>query len=824
MGTTTKRPSRLVQFMKVVFVGALFGAMGMFVFLGTILADLPRLEGLRDYHPPVSTRVYDRNHELIARYYKDERRTLVPRSQMPEKLVKAFLAAEDGSFYEHMGVDLGGLLAAVLQEVRHVVSHAPRRGGSTITQQTAKTLLLGSQQTYTRKLKEMVLAYRMEQALTKDEILYLYLNQIYFGNGAYGVEEAAQTYFGKSVQELSLAECATLAAIPKNPNVINPIDNPSRSLERRAYVLDQIEKRGFASAADVAAARQSLLLEQRKRPAFLNRLPYYTEEIRQELLRRYGEDRLYREGLVVYAAADARADIAAQRALEEGLAEVDKRAGWRGSLSHVASEDLEHVLQEARRRLDDRVPKTPLERSRRVWDVRELRVEHTESGARVPVEALRFPRRELGIITGAIVTRIDAEKRVAIVDLGTTEATLSVPDFKWARAANGAPATKSSDILRVGDVILVKLLREVPGKGDAPATLVVGLEQQPRVQGAVVSIEPETRRIRTMVGGIGASQGALNRATQAHRQPGSSFKPFIYAAAIQSQAFTPASILVDAPKVFYDPSTGKSWKPENSGKEFRGDMRLRECLTHSINTCSVTLVETLTPEHVIDVAHQVGLGAGWSPNLSLALGTGEVTPLALTNAYATLADAGRFASPVLVERVETADGHVLEETTAEKSQVFDPAVAYVTLSMMKSVIESGTAQRIKELGRPVAGKTGTTNEAREAWFVGCVPNLCTGVYVGHDQHEPMGRSEAGGRAAAPVWLSLHKVILEGTPIEDFAVPEGVESQLIDPRNGLLAAPNQPGAFLEVFLSGTAPQEASGLHTEARSTGWGNEVL
>ncbi|MEW5852997.1 MAG: PBP1A family penicillin-binding protein [Myxococcota bacterium] len=783
-------------------------AMGVGALLISLLSDLPQLSGMHDYRPPVISKVYDRNGELIARFFK-QRRTVVPREQMPDRLVKAFLAAEDADFYEHSGVDLSGLLAAVLTEIKHQLLGSARRGGSTITQQTAKTFLLTPEQTYDRKIKEMVLAWKIEQAFTKDEILFLYLNQIYFGNGAYGVEEAAQTYFGKHVGELTLAECAVLASIPKSPNRINPIYNPNRTLERRAYVLQQMEKRGFAPPDEVAEAMKAPLLRERPPAEYLNRTPYYAEDIRQHLIGKYGEEMVYQQGLVAYAAVDARMDVAAHRALRQGLAEADKRMGYRGPLMRLDADVRRNFLTAVQQEMEDRLPRDPVERAQLVWDLSRVDPKVAERSPQEAAEQVRLAHKDPGSLVGVVVVKVDSAADTVTVDLGTTRGTMEFSTMKWARANRygdlGPTPRDPADVLQEGDVVLVRLLEDKASKGAATG-LLVALEQYPRVQGAVVAVEPETRRVRAMVGGWDFARSSFDRATMARRQPGSAFKPFIYAAAIQSRVVTPASILVDAPKVFADKGAGRDWKPENSDGRFRGDIRLRECLTHSVNICSITLVESLTPEKVVELATRVGLGEKWPMNLTLALGTGEVTPLKLANAYATFADEGRYGEPVIVEKVKTVDGTVLEEADVRKVDVLDPATAYVTLSMMQSVVESGTAWRIKELGRPVAGKTGTTNDARDAWFVGCVPGLCTAVYVGMDNHEPMGPQEAGGRAAAPVFLEFYRTILQGAPIREFPVPEGVEHHEVDPRTGLLAAEGQTDALREVFISGTAPTE------------------
>lgn len=797
---------KLLKVMAVAGVGAALGAV---VLLWAVLQDLPALDGMADYRPPVASKVYDRNGELIARFFQ-ERRTVIQRAQMPDRLIKAFLAAEDADFYEHHGVDPMGVVAALVQEVVHKVFGGPRRGGSTITQQVAKTFLLSPQQTYTRKLREMVLAWRVEKAFTKDEILFLYLNQIYFGNGAYGVEEAAQTYFGKHAWELTLAECAVVASIPKNPTRINPMFNPNRTLQRRAYVLGQMKERGFATAEEVAEATAAPLFRERPPNEFLGRTPYYAEDIRRLLLERFGEDAVFREGLVAYAAVDARLDVVATRALRHALEAVDRRRGWRGPLVRLDPEVLRSLRVELQSHLEDRLPADAQTRAQMAWDLQHITARMAADPPAAAAE-MQLRYRDVGAVLAGLVESVDADGAAARVDLGTVRGELPFSEMKWARPRKDGslgPAPRTvRDVLAVGDIILVRVLKQ-DSKAGAGVPL-LGLEQVPEVQGALVAVEPESHRVLSMVGGYDFGRSNFNRATQARRQPGSSFKPFIYAAAVEGRTFTAATMMLDAPKVFSDPRTGKDWKPENSDGKFMGDIRLRECLTHSRNPCSVTLVEALLPETVTALARKVGLGEGWPNNLTLALGTGEVTTLTMANAYATFADAGQYAPPVVLERVKRmGTDEVLLEAESPHTQVLSPAAAFVTLSMMKSVVEAGTARSIRELGRPVAGKTGTTNDARDAWFAGCVPGLCTAVWVGMDNNEGLGSSEFGGRAAAPAFLEFYQGALEGSPVRDFDVPEGVVSVRVDPHTGLLARAGQVDALEEFFLAGTEPTETA----------------
>ncbi|MEI7741968.1 MAG: PBP1A family penicillin-binding protein [bacterium] len=772
--------------------------------LRMIEGELPEWRGLNDYRPPVVTKVYDKNGDVMAKYYR-ERRTVLQYAEIPERLRNAFVAAEDAAFFSNNGIDVSGVAMAAWSELKRRVVPGKRRGGSTITQQVVKTFLLTPERTYRRKIKEMVLAYRIKQAMTPAEILYLYLNQIYFGNGAYGVEEAALTYFGKHAKQLTLAECATLASIPKSPNDINPIRNPKRTLERREYVLRQMEKYGFATGTEVTAALAEPLPVARPTDEFMNKAPYAVDEVRKYLIAKYGEEEIYEKGLMVKTSIDSRASIAAAKALSEGLAEVDKRMGWRGPLIRLSDKARRSFLNEAHREVEERLPEGGL-RETHVWDLTLVKPRTIEDDSVNAASQIRFVKREAGAVVVVPVIQIRDEEGFARVDLGTTIARLSMKDMVWARASLdgggvGEIPTHPSKVLAVGDIVAVRIMK------GAANTTEVALEQFTKVQGAIVSIQTDTRRIQTLVGGADFGRSNFNRATLAMRQPGSAWKPFIYAAGIASREFTPTTRMYDVPHSYVDEATGKEWSPENSDGKYKGEISLRECLTYSVNTCSLDLVEVLKPGKIIELAKKVGLGEAWPRNLTLALGTGEVTPLKLCNAYATFADEGMYAEPNLILEVSWSDGTILERAKLTKEQVLEPSVAFVTLSMMKSVVEHGTARRIKELARPVAGKTGTTSDARDAWFVGCVPGLCTAVYVGLDDHGKMGRNEYGGKAAAPIWLNFMKEAVRGTPIRDFLEPDGIAHANIAPTTGQLAVPGDEGVINEVFLSGTEPQAA-----------------
>lgn len=881
------------------------GAGGLMAHIAVLSSELPDLSAMENYDPPTTSKVFDRNGNLVARFY-DERRTVVPVEKIPQHLRQAFISAEDEDFYNHKGVDYFAVFRAVLYQVRHKLIGGPQSGGSTITQQTAKTFLLTPERTLSRKVKEMILAKRIEERFTKDEILTLYLNQIYFGNGAYGIEEAAQTYYGRGVDKVTLAQAAVLASIPKAPNRINPWADPRRVRVRRGYVLEQMRINGFITAEQEKKANAEPVRLDVEPPEFLDVAPYYAEHIRRVLAQKTSSEEVSRGGLTVYAALDGRLQKAANAGVDKGLRELDKRQGYRGPLVRLdpdEAKDLMVILDEerARRFPVEETPelKSVLAEGRPVWDLKGLTTkgmrsliktsreaesddeeepseaeqkldalltEKAKLSKKPPLRAVRSAKLKAETIVGGVVVDVDDANKLARVDLGTTTASLPFSNLRWARDFAPTKRTKNpraiSDVLKRGDVVLVRIERVVPArsaskdsKGRAIAArdafVEVSLEQDPKAQAALVSVDPHNHRVLALVGGSDFRLSSFNRATQAIRQAGSSFKPFIYGTGIETGTFSPVGFLdknaeggprhrliTDAPKVFLDRWTGKKWAPQNSSGRFLGDITTRTCLTHSINTCSITILEAVGVDKVLEVAEKLHLQTKqpFPKNLTLALGTGGVHLLDLVNAYAILPGGGAYEPPVLIEKVKRKDGTILMEAErAEPVPVFTAETAYMMSDMMKSVVENGTARRARELKRPVAGKTGTTDEARSVWFVGFTPDVVSGVYVGFDDNAPLGRGESGGRAAVPIWLRFMQTAVEGTPVRDFKAPPGIESRGVDVRTGLLAnmgealepgqlpTPEIPegddvgveevdpippvlpdGVIVEVFAAGTAP--------------------
>ncbi|MBI3183376.1 MAG: PBP1A family penicillin-binding protein [Myxococcales bacterium] len=782
--------------------------------------DLPSVEELRTYRPPQVTKVFCASGALCAEFYR-ERRTWVQIESLPPHVRNAFLAAEDADFYKHEGLDFVGMVRAAL---KGLIPGKRASGASTISQQACRNLLLTRERTLSRKIREWILTPRMERALTKDQILNLYVNAIYFGHNRYGVEEAALFYFGKSAKELSLGEAAVLAGIPQLPDRINPVTNIVKAKKRQRYVLTQLWTHGFV-AKEVAEAEL-------ERPILLGPRPpqpvgaFYGEEIRRTLISRYGEPAVLEGGLRVDIAMDVRLQAAADEALREGLQSLDRRQGYRGALGSLEparfAELKRHIqqrIEEAGKRRQDEVFVADLRRLAELSTGQSIEAMDEEGAEKRPEAAdeeegpapsadeiwarsvALKPLRE-GLRLAGYVATVDDARKVATVDLVSRLAQVPFSSLSWARPRKGgrvgAAPSKVADVLKPGDIVLVRI-----SKSTAPV-LEATLDQLPAVQGALVVIEPPTRHVVAMVGGYDFTLSAFNRATQAKRQPGSSFKPFLYGAALGSQRFTPLTVVNDAPEAIRDPYTGKIWKPQNYERGgFEGPMTLRQALTRSKNTVSVRLIEALTPKAAIDFAGRAGIRSTLPDNLTLALGTGEVGVLEIANAFATLRSLGQYAEPIQIIRVTDARGTVLEEHQAAFEETIPPNVAFLTTSLMKSVVEEGTATAVKELNRPAAGKTGTAQEFRDAWFSGYTADYVATAWVGFDNHDPLGPGEAGGRAALPIWLSFMKAAHQELPVRELEEPPGVNWVRIDPATGLLAGSSVPGR-LEPFLAGTEP--------------------
>ncbi|MFZ5587310.1 MAG: penicillin-binding protein 1A [Thermodesulfobacteriota bacterium] len=750
------RPKRRSWFVRLLLWSSLLALVlllcvsaGLFGAWMWISQDLPRIERLADYRPPAVTQVLAKNGELMAEFYR-ERRYVAPLSEMSKWTVLAFVAAEDGGFFTHPGIDLLGILRAAVVNLK---AGKVVQGGSTITQQVAKALLLTPQRTLVRKAKEAILAWRIERYLNKDEILFLYLNQIYLGHGAYGVEAAAQVYFGKHASELDIAESALLAGLVQAPSRYSPIRHPRRARARQVYVLERMLADGHISPAQAESAlKQPLDIRVHQKETVA--AAYYEETVRQWLEERFGAPTLYEGGLTVHTACDPQLSRQAAQAIEQGLAELTKRQGFQGPIAKASPAEVQAAL-------DRPVAKSGLE----------------------PGQTVR----------GLVVQGV--KPNALLLSLGSERGRLTLADLQAWRSWIKEPG----QMLSVGDVVMVRTV-----EFDAKAQLWnLALVQEPVAQAGLLAMETASGRVRAMIGGRDFSQSQYNRAIQAHRQPGSSFKPFIYAAALDRPAhpYTPASILLDAPVVFDDPSQpGGLWKPKNYDGHFNGPTSVRVSIEQSRNVPTVKLLADLGLDYAIAYARRFGIESELAPNLSLALGSAGLSLLEMTRAYSVFANGGQLIEPVFVERVLDREGNPIYQAKPEAREVISPQTAFVMTNLLRGVVEHGTGRGVQIPPHILAGKTGTTNDLRDAWFIGYSAHLVCGVWVGRDDNEPLGRKETGGRAAGPIWKHFMVQALAERQPQDFPVPPGVVFARINPQGG------GAGSYFEAFKEGTQPGE------------------
>jgi len=776
-------------------VGAFIAAGGMAAAYFWLAPTLPSVDALRTVDYQVPMRVHTADGELIAEF--GERRRLPVRvDEVPQQFVNAFLAAEDERFYEHPGVDYKGLLRAVWHIVR---TGEKGPGGSTITMQVARNFFLSREATYTRKAREILLAFKIERELSKKEILELYLNKIYLGKRAYGLGAAAQAYYGSDVAALEIAQMAMIAGMPKAPSRLNPLTNPKRALERRAYVLSQMREAGYINRDVFEQANKAPITAQREHARGDIEAPYVAEEARQAMIERYGKDEAYTRGLKVYTSVHSDSQQAAIEALRHNLHEYDERHGWRGP---VANLDLEAIDGDAALR-------------------REL------GGYPTPAR-----------LRNAVVLGVDEEGAKLLIANEADPVRLPFEAMAWARpfqtrSRRGPEPNSPGDVVSVGDVIRVRTT-----EGD------LRLAQIPEPEGALVSIDPRNGRIRALVGGYAFSQSKFNRAMQGRRQPGSSFKPFIYSAALNN-GLTPATIINDAPVVFQDRALGETWRPENYSGRFFGPTRLREALVHSRNLVSIRVLRRIGINSARSFIQRFGFSPQNLPdNLPLALGAGSVTPIEMTRGISVFANGGYRVKPWLVQEVigdngqslfrvdpvracervscETlGDGREAGSTadeagaSAQAERVIPAPNAWLMTSMMRDVIAEGTGRGARELGRSdLAGKTGTTNEQKDAWFVGFNHAAATSVWVGFDDVEPMGSSETGSRAALPMWKAFMRHELAGIEAQSLPQPEGLVTVRIDSETGKVTGPDNPKAIFEHFRAGNVPERESPAESDS----------
>ncbi|MFC6670222.1 penicillin-binding protein 1A [Marinobacterium aestuariivivens] len=760
------------------FVLVLLAVAGVYY---SLAPELPEVDTLREVQFQTPLRIYSSDSKLIAEF-GEKRRTPVAYDSIPTDFVQAFQAAEDSRFFEHIGIDIKGLARAAMQLA---TSGQIQSGGSTITMQVAKNFFLTRERTFTRKFNEILLALRIEQELTKEEIFELYVNKIYLGQRAYGIEAAANVYYGASIDELTLAQKAMIAGLPKAPSADNPISNPNRALERRNWILQRMHGLGYISDQDYEEAAASPLTARYHGADIELDAPYIAEMVRSELFEQYGEN-LYNDGFRVYTTINSGMQEAANRALRDGLLAYSERHGYRGPESQL-----------------DTAPTPEL-------------VASTLAGM------TSYAGLEPAIVTEVMDKSIRASRR------NGEETVVEWPELEWARRYRSSnlvgPAPRTAtDILSVGDVIRL----QATDNGWR-------LSQLPQVQGAFAALKPNDGAIQALAGGFNFNLNKFNRATQALRQPGSNFKPFVYAAALEN-GFTPASLINDAPVVFHDASLESSWRPENYSRQFYGPTRLREGLYKSRNLVSIRLLRAIGIETAVDYIQGFGFDPERLPrNLSLSLGTADLTPLEIVTGYAALANGGYRVSPYLIQRIEDPYGNLIQEARPARvcedcdtgtepadaaaqpteaaaqpvaPRVMDPRTAYLMYNMLQDVIRQGTATRARVLERgDLAGKTGTTNDQKDAWFTGFNRDLVATTWVGFDQPQTLGRREFGSTAALPIWIDFMQSALADAPENGPTQPDGIVRVKIDPSSGLLAYPGQNNAIFEVFRAEDVPTQ------------------
>ena len=766
------------------FFGCLVAFVAIFVVIISFSAQLPDYQQLAVYKPQITSRLYANDGSLLAEY-ANEKRVFVPVDSIPPMVRQAFISAEDKNFYTHGGIDVTGLMRAVVVNIKNWGTGRRPVGASTITQQVAKNFLLTSEQKISRKIKEALLARRMEQAFSKDHILELYLNEIYLGIGSYGVASAALNYFDKSMDELTLAEAAFLAALPKGPNNYHPVRRQAQAIERRNWVLGRMLEDGAITQQDYLVAVKEPITMVKRDEGLLKNAGFYAEEVRRFVSARYGDEAMYNGGLSIRTSLDPRLQNAAAEALQNGLLTYDKRHGWRGA---VAKLDLTGDWQTA-------------------------------------LQAMALPAYVPDGWEYGVVQHVTDEKVDIYLQSGQ-RGTIAASDMKWAKKA--LPDSKIAkepmnmrDTLHVGDVIFVQ-----PKKGETNAYL---LQQMPAVEGALVAISPHTGRVLAMVGGFSFQKNQFNRAVQAKRQPGSSFKPFVYLAALDS-GYTPSSLILDAPIVMELPD-GTKWKPKNYSKVFYGPTTLRVGLEKSRNLMTIRLAQAIGIDKAVAYGKKFGISDDLEPVLSTALGSGETTPMKLTAAYAMLVNGGKFVTPNVIDRIQDRDGKTIykhdnracavcsgAEASADivpiipddKPQIQDPVSAYQMVNILTGVVERGTGSAARSLKRTLGAKSGTSNDSLDAWFIGFSPDLVVGVWVGFDVPTTLGPNDTGGVVAGPIFRDFMREALKNEPDIPFRVPAGVQLVRVNAVTGKVAVAGDKNVITEAFRVGTHPNEEGAI--------------
>jgi len=744
-------------------ISGVIGVVGVYFYLSK---NLPKIATLKDYRPPVITTVFSDDNRKIAEFFK-ERRIVIPLSQMSPMLKNAFIAAEDARFYNHKGIDVLSIIRAFFKNIE---AGAIVQGGSTITQQVAKSFFLTPQKSYVRKIKEAILAYRIDRKFTKEEILFLYLNQIYLGHGAYGVEAASENYFGKSAQGLNLAECAILAGLPQAPSRYSPFRYPQRAKQRQIYVLNRMVGEGYITNLQTTDAINRVLDIKPRRNLYIEEVPVYTEHIRRYIAKTYGNDILYEGGLKIYAAVNVEMQKIARQEIQNGLNALDKRQGYRGPIEHLPPEAIESFSKA----LQDELDMSPLEDGR---------------------------------IANGVVIEVNDKNNTVTVRMGKALGVIRIDDMRWARKPNlevayyEARVNHPGEVLKVGDVIQARVKQKIFNTD----RWWLALEQTPKVQAALLCIESETGYVKVMLGGRDFRESQFNRAVQSRRQPGSAFKPIIYASALD-KGFTPATTIIDSPIVYQDINHDFTWKPRNYKEKFYGPTLFRDALAKSRNVVTIKILKDVGIDYAIDYARKLGITSNLNRDLSIALGSSGVSLLELVRAYSVFNNLGYLVNPVFITKILDRDGNVIEEAELVREKVIEESTAYIMTSLLEGVVKHGTGRRVLALKRPVAGKTGTTNNLHDAWFAGYSPRYTTGTWVGFDDETSLGKGETGSRAASPIWLGFMQKILAGKSVRVFQVPEGVVFSNIDAETGFLPIPESKKTIFECFKEGTVPTE------------------
>ena len=749
----------------VLLVMAAAGAAGYAAYQ-ELAIGLPDVSALQDYQPSLVTEVYDRNEKLIAEFFVEKRR-LVHLSEIPAHVLQATIAAEDSRFYSHGGVDYLGIGRAIVVNLR---AGTTREGASTITQQVARNLFLTRERTMRRKIREAILARRIEQRYDKDSILQIYLNQIFYGHNTYGIEAAAQLYCGKSVADVSLADGAMIAGLPPAPNTYSPLRNPERSLQRRGHVLRRMVDEGYLEVKDAAAANREPMCSPGERPHVthrVNKAPYFVEHVRQHLEDRYGPTALYRGGFTVHTTLDLRLQQAAQKAVRNGLLKVDRRirrGAWqRPSSSVELTSDAEHNAAR----------------------IEAITMAHGVS-----------PTVRKGDLLAGVL--LDVRQDSATVAIRKSRGVIKPGGVGWVRSVVGEEGEFGGDLtelLRRGDLVRVRVTEADP-EGVAHQ---LELEQDPRVQGALLALEANSNQVLAMIGGYDFDHSQFNRALRAVRQPGSAFKPVIYAAAVEA-GMNPTSRVSDDPIEREIPGAA-TWRPENYDEEFLGPITMRLALTKSRNLATIDLLEKIGVDAACAYARRLGVRRDFPCVLSLALGSAEMTLMDVTTLYGVFANQGIYSEPVFIASIVDRFGTIKEKRLLSAQRVMSPEVAYTVTSMLESAVQHGTGRQARALERPAAGKTGTTNDFHDAWFIGYTPEIVAGVWVGFDNQASLGRRESGGRVAAPIWLEFMQEALQGQPVTDFPIPPGIRFVLQDVQGDTESIARTPegGGFFEVFI-------------------------